>query len=556
MTSTATARNPPQGFDADLAAPLTAAAVKSYSDFSFAKTRSNEAVVGGSNRVASSFLSSTPSDTSGSRPRSSSAGRTRTAGTDIVQEIYDRLGITRGAFFDAGSVDPKSQNQSGRFTAANYSMTATSSKHGSERGRPIATTADIACIQRPRSLSRGRQFRSLWPPSESSAISAFSTVSAPKSPSRNTDAGGDPLLSPKPQRGAQSSEVPGSFLSPKPRIFRNAPTENGDALSPKSNSSQRNNIISQRHDSKQYDGPVDGVMKESQANAANDGECFINGSSVKERMRAFSEPTTKSKKLSDTPKRPPVERNYPPLIDIFAEERVRQGSADMAEEKKDDDIDNYSIIKQVQKQQFTKQTPDAEAIPISPISSREKGSVLANAFLAAIQTSAEKVPSSPRNIYSCPRVPDVNGDDQGSVPDTVSVSILSSVGSHDEHNNLSPLNQQKGNSSLGVSHSRKPSWLDSRSKRSSGSGKIGASVPSSNPNPFLPKTVNGGNGDHSSQPASTSAIIERLVDERVQARVAELERRMEDQMRTYMQELEAKMTSRLTLPSGKRESLP
>jgi hypothetical protein len=540
MTSTSTLRSPPLGIDEDLSAPPAAGSVKSYSDFSFAKTRNSDA-------TSSSFQSSTPSGTT--RPRSSSAGRTRTAGTDIVQEIYDRLGITRGAFFEAVSADPQSHNLSRKFPSSNNSMITTSTKRSSDRGRQIATTTDSISIQRPRSLSRGRQFHARWPPPESGSISAFSTVTSPKSPSRNTDAVGDPMLSPKPQRGAQNSEESGSFLSPKPRIFRNAQTEYVETLSPKSNSGQR--ITNQKHDDKQNDDPVYGVISDGQTHVTN-GECFINGSSVKERMRAFSEPTTKNKKLSDAPKRPPVERNYPPLIDIFAEERVRQGAADMTEEKKDDDIETYSIVKQVQQQHLTKQPPNAEAPPISPRSCREKGSVLANAFLAAIQTSAEKVPSSPRNIYSCPRVPDANGDDQGSVPDTVSVSILSSVGSHDEHHNLSPSNHQKGNSSLGVSHSRKPPWLDSRSKRSSGSGKIGAPAPSSNYQ-HLPKSVNSGNGEHTLQPASTSAVIERLVEERVQARLAELERRMEEQMRTYMQELEAKMTSRLTVPSDKRE---
>ena len=541
--------SPAHSFVAELKVPPATATIKTYSDIHFAKTRSNQAVVGESNRFSSSLKSYTAAvDTT--RPRSSSAGRTRSTGTDIVQEIYDRLGLTRGELFQAVSADPKSQRLSNTSSSSNFLM-STSDKNSSDRGRQTSMTSDSNPLQRPRSLSRGRQFRSLWPPTESTSASSSNAKVQAKSTMRCTTA---PVLtlSPKPQGGAQSLEDISSVQSPKTRIFRNMPTEHVNAQSPKSISRQRNGVYP-KHDSKQNDGPMDTVILDGIDHTPIDGECFINGSSVKERMRAFSEPTKKINKISDAPKLLAVERNHPPLIDIFAEERVRHNAADMAEEKKDDDLEGYSIIKQIHKQNVSKQTPEAEKIPVSPRSCREKGAVLANAFLTAIQTTpTDKVPSSPRTTFSNFRVPDANGDDQVSVPDTVTVSILSSVGSHDEHNNLSPTNQPRGGSNLGMAHSRKPSWLDSRGKRSSASGKVGAALPNST-NQYLLKPVNNSHGDHVLQPASTSAMIERLVDERVQARVADLERRMEEQMRTYMQEIDAKMASRLTLPSDKRD---
>jgi hypothetical protein len=283
---------------------------------------------------------------------------------------------------------------------------------------------------------------------------------------------------------------------------------------------------------------------------------------VKERMRAFSEPT---KKVADAvPKKSTTERNYPPLIDIFADEKKRNNDTDMAEEKKEDDLDSYSIDKQVQKQIFTRQPPDSQqkVNVSSPSSSRGKGTVLASAFLAAIQNPSptDKAAISPRNNYSFAPVNDGFGDDQGSVPDTVSVSILSSMGSQDDQNNtVSPTNYiNKGSSSNnhGGTQLRRPSWLENRGKRLSVNGsKVGTVLPPPS-QPFLPNsslqplrvgvsTSSSNNSDQPMQPTSTSAIIERLVDERVQARVAELERRMEEQIRIYMQQMEAKMASHL-----------
>jgi hypothetical protein len=55
-------------------------------------------------------------------------------------------------------------------------------------------------------------------------------------------------------------------------------------------------------------------------------------------------------------------------------------------------------------------------------------------------------------------------------------------------------------------------------------------------------------GDISSttkQPSTSTITIERLVEERVQARIAQLEQQLHEQMCTFMKNIEAKMAARI-----------
>jgi hypothetical protein len=303
----------------------------------------------------------------------------------------------------------------------------------------------------------------------------------------------------------------------------------------------------------------------TEVSTSNDGESAPSGISVKERMRAFSEPTKKT--TADTKKNKAATastKNYPPLIDIFAEERKRQlidnmDSTEVDEEKKDDDIEyNMPGVRQrIQMQNATSIDSPKDSAATTLSATRGKGALLANAFLAAIHTSpSEHAGISPRNgpTFTFAPINEIATDDHGSALDTGSVSILSSVGSHDDLNHTTNLPSSRSNMNYNGSatHVRRPSWIDNRNKQQQRAHVNSTTKPAAtsvvSPGQYLPSTSTAplaasSNGELPKYSASTSIIIERMVEERVQARVAELERRMEQQMRTYMEEMEAKMAS-------------
>ena len=565
--------------------------IKSFFDFRPLRTGSNEAVVGDNSTSTkapyrlSSFSDTPISAVEATKPRSLSAGRTRpSGGVDLVQDIYDRLGISRG---DLASSSKTSTGQQGdiRQSFLNYrngpskeTSAVADSKTSMTRGRStMQNSADTGITDdgqlRSRSLSRGRQFRSIWPPSESiptSTITAPTKATAmtgisgpnPTSPKyRRTDDALDPVLSPSQQRSnaivCSPDEVVAAMLSPsRLSLNRGVILQKDDELRPTSKSSPTRTATNY----KAFGASTEDKTASTVVSTSNDDESAPSGISVKERMRAFSEPTKKtttdSKKSKSTTA---PARSYPPLIDIFAEERKRYQNdnidgMEVDEEKKDDDIE-YTMpgVRQLQQRQSAAiiDSPKETAMA-SPSASRGKGTALANTFLAAIQTSPME--HSPRNgpKFTFAPINEIATDDHGCALDTGSVSILSSVGSHDDLNHMTTLPMSRGNVNYNgtTTHIRKPSWIDNRSKQpqrgpvNTGTKPGATSAASSGQYQFLPSsTITNSNSELPKQPTSTSIIIERMVEERVQAKVAELERRMEQQMRTYMDEMDAKMAS-------------
>ena len=565
----------PQTLNAFAPAPVngwnqdnSSAATKSFFDFRPIRTGSNEAVVGDNNNSSTNIPGKAPirlstitntsiSAVDATKPRSLSAGRIRmSGGSDLIQGIYDRLGVERGDLATSkmkGSTvhqgDIRQSFKNSGHGTMNEAYTTADSNRSTTRGRTtVQNSADIGTNDdgqaRSRSLSRGRQFRSIWPPSES-VSTATTTIKY-----RGTDAALDPILSPNHQRlnavVCSPDEVVAVMLSPSRRkVHRDMTAQYEDELlvAPKS---------SPTHATAKYKSVISGSEDKtasSEVSTATDVVSIPGGFSVKERMRAFSEPTKKT--TSEPKKAATPARNYPPLIDIFADDKKRYqndniGFEEAEEEKKDDDRE-YSVpgAHQLRQRQISTSVDTSKDNAVTtPTASRGKGASLANAFLASIQTSpTDNAGISPRygTTFSFAPINEIATEDHGSALDTGSVSILSSVGSHDD------LLVSRGNIGS-TSHARK-SWIDNRSKQQSQqqrgpvTTKAGATV-SARQNHFLPSTTPiASNSEQPKQSASTSMIIERLVEERVQTRVAELERRMEQQMRTYMEEMENKMLS-------------
>lgn len=122
------------------------------------------------------------------RPRSKSAGRATTRSRDIVQEVYDRMGVSRGdeAAFDddpfksneqeyqrsatpgRGRGGEHSTDPADKFSRRYRAAAALSSPRTSnDRGR--AEQQDGGSARRCRSLSRGRAVAGRWPPAQNSS---------------------------------------------------------------------------------------------------------------------------------------------------------------------------------------------------------------------------------------------------------------------------------------------------------------------------------------------------------------------------------------------------
>lgn len=324
----------------------------------------------------------------------------------------------------------------------------------------------------------------------------------------------------------------------------------------------------------------------SKADEGND-EVRTNVPCVKDLLRAFSGPEENknagggagaSKRVDQ--EQSPRWREYPPQIDMYAAEKNL--AVYVSEEKKEDDHSCVGSWKQphtpkssipqplttnTEKPGARRTSPSSLGAVLSPLppasfgnnnnTNRSSPNSVGSAFLVAIQTTVppekqqQSQLGSARSHHHFAPFTEISSEEQGSVTESVSVSILSSVGSDDQ---LSPASTNRLIANQANNHSfKKPSWLERR-KRSSVNTTTSSKANGTalvTPAPLsVPLRVAAGttttttatcaSSVHSEQ--TQSAILEKMVDERVRARVAELERRMEEQMHAFMQEMDAKVT--------------
>lgn len=417
------------------------------------------------------------------RPRSLSAGRTRRTASDLVQDVYNRMGVNYKRGENTLLDDAKSE-------------AAISEPTKNARGRELEQEGSPE--RRSRSLSRGRLARN-WPPSQivppSRPIytSASSTVPAPTGTTT-----------------APASTAPSSSViskSPRPTIGKMSPrpgqTSNsfGGKASPKRPAELKTSPKAESSfaEEKKEDGP------------------HLTPSSVKDRISIYGG-NTKAKKQARAVARAVdpqyaakfAMRDHPPKIDIYGEE------------KKDETGDKVETTKEVEV------TSDTGASKESTGSVRLKPTInLARDFLASVQAkpailtpksvdrpsvlTPKKVGSvlslltSPAPLIEIRAEDEVGGNDAGSVG-------MSSV-SGDEFASTHVRSVKEA--------TKKLSWQERNRLATYNSGRS------------------------SPKPTPSNDAIEKMVDERVQAHIAGIEARMESQMRMMMQQLEEKVMTRL-----------
>jgi hypothetical protein len=490
------------------------------------------------------------------RPRSLSTGRQRRKRDDLVQSVYDRLGVTRGARLAdvAPEVVPAVPHQR--------------AKKSTERGRNRESVSEpeVPSSSRPRSLSRDGRLRPMWPPTPASSTAQIISTDAPVSvpPTTGKSNRNDEGLNQETRSSKTSSQTSEAapLYSPTRRMVR-SPEEAAEILSPKPQYrlSGDKEVLKTRVYRNTATPKSDWRDEKKEADCISpdlDDSPLVNGPTVKDRMRAFIIP--------EAPKPVPKKTNakeYPPLIDIYADERNHETYQPDA--KNEEDSVGMQSKKSLQRNNGGKQDPATDTvgphIPNRVAAGKSSGNQLASSFLAAINTSPEKS-TTPRTFVYNTAAATVEfpgsgggGDDQGSATGTVSVSMLSSSASDDQ---LSPTHATRffatNPTSVITSHTttgpiRKSHWLEKRNKLLAASEKAPVTSSSSS-TPVMPSlrtvtTASTSTNEQLSAAAAASANIERMVDERVKARLFELERRVEEQMRTFLQRMDEKITARI-----------
>jgi len=554
--------------------------------------KSNEAAVGApsAGSIASLLLSPTSKR---EKPRAVSAGRVRRpSGRDLVLDIYERLGVER----------PETSSPTNNNTTA----TAANANNANPRGRsPGLRTA--AEQKRARSLSRGR-VRNRWPPVQH-AEPVRDDPASPPPPTNNSSVFLDePPLSPRQQRGykvrAAAVYRNGGRDEPSPnKNYNNSntsmPTKDlmlntsksltdwrrtlEKELTTTTPSTRSNNVP--RSIQTNSEDPCDSwkdEKKESTTAEDQDEEDCVSPASVKERMIAFGGDSSKSssKASATSHLRRSVDKQYaaqfamrehPPKIDIYESARQQNSSTNHAEDGGEEEqkkpaavgaaLEDEHSYHHGSRQQHAVESSAAVSVKSSPSphnlvstnsnsNTNNKGKI-AEAFLAAIHTQTSSTSLSPnrhpqihkRSHSFAPVDEVVSTEDHGSVSENV--SLLSTNSEDNPHHQLSP--PPRG--SAKKSWNRVSAYTNSPAAAAAG-GNYHTTMSSLPIPPYAgassqqqrtaaaappPATINTINEQH----------VERLVEERVRARVGDLERTMTDQLQTFMTRLDERMESRV-----------
>jgi len=472
------------------------------------------------------------------RPRSLSAGRATTRSRDIVQEVYDRMGVNRGgeAFDEAphnnnekGSDprggraatpgrgrEPHSPDTAEKFSQRYRAAAALSSPaHGSERGR----NAEQETPRRSRSLSRGRAVAGRWPPAQPGEQQA-----APQ-----------PVASFMPRK---LEEPPVTNRPPSPQPAAAA-----------AGAAARNRTFSRSESLEDTKADSDSTSKESEEKGASSSV-----PSIKDRISAYAGRGSARKFAQKKPAnyQTYASRERPAPIDIYKEVR-----------KKD-------VIQQEEPPADAAMVPEPSAVPPSPAAAAAADAAFAfvrngssarsvksagnsrtpktSTGIAGTYLGAIKSPVSTSNkpvvtqTTSAP-LTEISASDPGGDGHSVAASSVSG----DEFNFTSPATHSR---SVGgaSSSAKKPSWAErSRPQVSSSGRNSNGAQYNSNGGQFTP------NGNKSSSPSASE--IEKIVEQRVQARVSVIEMRMEEQMQRLERRMEEKLKSRIGMIDEKIDKM-
>jgi len=484
------------------------------------------------------------------RPRSLSAGRNRKNAQDVVQSVYDRLGVRRGQWISdhAGKPDsekpaieqssgavvdeeaPRAVTSPARSPRPSERRTSSSSAFH-ERFRAAATksrgrapapaaTEQPPTIQerRARSLSRGRLAKR-WPPAKSSQPEE------------------EPVTCPSPPQSSPK-------LTVQTRAVGGAPKEINTALVMKRLTGSSKEITEA---GEFMDLNLDTQTDVGRVNSSDETTArqdlletkSMSGPSLQDRMKAYNGmicSNTRNTRPSSTRAIDNKQyaanfavRDHPPKIDIYSNKPAPILHQD--EKKEDESTTHPESLTEHDLVQSPRGTPrmigGKATTTSSTVSSlnnmsqtprrvRGSGTKLANSYMASIQQQQSPRAarcSTPKSPTPIPVAEITEGND-------VASAAMSSVSGTDEfHQHSQSLRMPE------ISCTSKPTW-QSRPKQQQA---VSSSM--------------------------DSAAINKIIDERVQAHIADMETRFGAQMRRWMQQMDDKVLMRLEAMENRMSEL-
>lgn len=468
--------------------------------------------------------------------RSRSTGRSAPLGRDLVQDVYDRMGVSREDLSNTDRVRsrPGEQPMSAdkfheRYRAAAALSTAATvaaaaaAAAAAPRGRTLEHHQTDG-NRRARSLSRGRKISGLWPPANPVEGGPPQTA-----PNDKPTVESPPRLVSKPLVEYSPEPVNTRTADPTPKVVRNTYSSGGDqsessSMVPRSAYNSAGEPVTLRKSQPQ---PPRQMFDDAISEAQSAPE-MKRTPSVKDRITAFAgtkTPSSSTKNYSrNYSSQQYTKRDHPPQIDIFEGSRRQEDSNN----SQDDDAEPGMAPppSNVPPSPAAAAAADAAAELVRRQNQSKKfgrKATTADTYLASVNS---------RNAQTAPITEIAAADESGGVVDMNSVA-MSSV-SCDEYG--SPPSKRDGTSNF----SKRPAWADrgggylSLNSGSKSARKVGASPA-------------GGN--------ISADTIERLVDERVRARVAELEAKFESQMGRLENRLDERMNGRMGALEGKIDKI-
>jgi hypothetical protein len=439
------------------------------------------------------------------RPRSLSTGRTKTRPQDLIQDIYDRMGLQVKRDDPSGTVACNNSV----YAAKSSPISNGTDDYGVYNDRspapgPVRGRGEIAPTEEPsqndprrsRSLSRGRSLAKKWPPAAAQEEVFGSPTGSPARASKQTPT--------RTTNGRNATSSASAFVLERAPSYRTSAREWNDEKKEADEASLDENLI-------------DELLK-------------VTPPSVKDRASVFGganknkpKPNRKNLRSSHDAQYAAqfAAREKPPKVNIYGS--ARHGT-EGAERQMEEDNTGRSVHSATAA--LVGEPDCGEEQPLKPKanhkhfesnSSRSPKSTgkVASTFLAARHTSKPPQEQLPRVKHSAtaPMEEISASSDPAAGTDSASVGMSSVSGGE-----FAPA----ANRLLGGG-ARKPSWQERNRVPAYGAG------------------INNNIGKKS----TASEDIEKIIDERMQAQFQNMESRMEASLHHWMQKMDEKMMARL-----------
>jgi hypothetical protein len=459
------------------------------------------------------------------RPRSLSTGRTRTHPQDLIQDIYDRMGLQVKRDDPSGTV---ACNNSVYVTKGSPASNGTD-EYGvySDRSpapEPVrgrggrAPTEELSQNdpRRSRSLSRGRSLAKTWPPPAAQEEVLVSPAGTPVRSSKQTPT--------RTTNGRNATSNVSTFALERAPSYRTSAREWNDEKKEADEPSNDDDLL-------------DEVLKVTPPSVKDRASVFGGANKPKpKRTRNIVRSSHGAQYAAQF-----AVREKPPKVNIYGSDlRVTQGAELEMEEQREDEMGRRSTGRPVYsaaaaavalvgepdcgeeqplKPNGNKKHSEANSVTLSR-SPKSTGKVASN-FLSALQKPKppqEQIPGM-KHLPSVPMMEISASGDPAAGNDSASVGMASV-----SEGEFSPAVNRFGG--IGA---RKQSWQERNRVPAYGAG------------------MNNNIGKKS----NASEDIEKIIDERMQAQFQSMESRMEASLHRWMQMMDEKMTARLDVMEEK-----